>query len=31
MVTAEIKVENDQGSRMLMILKSLAKTHRQAR
>jgi len=28
---AEIEVENEQGSRMLMILKSLAKTHRQAR
>ena len=28
---AEIEVENEQGSRMLMIFKSLAKTHRQAR
>jgi hypothetical protein len=31
MDTAEIKVENEQGNRMLMILKFLAESHRQAR
>jgi hypothetical protein len=28
---AEIEVENEQGNGVLMIIKSLAKTHRQAR